>query len=35
MSGGELAFLIAIIGAFVAFSVVLAWVTHEYSRDSK
>ncbi len=35
MSGEELAFLIAIIGAFVAFSTVLAWVTHEYSRDSK
>lgn len=35
MTEGELAFLVAIIGAFVAFSAVLAWVTHEYARGVK
>jgi hypothetical protein len=35
MTGGELAFLLAVIGAFTAFSALLAWVTHEYVRDVK
>ncbi len=32
MSEWEIAFLAGVIGAFVVFSIALAWVSHEYVR---